>query len=122
MNRFALTFLFLCSLSLVLLPATWGLAEDYLSRSVMPAGHPYQFVPAYGHASSNPGSPRFFVPGYGYAIPGFGYDRAVVHSDALISQPWASRSIFENRVLAPSVPYFTQELFPTWKNRSAWSW
>ena len=34
--------------------------------------HPYRFVPAFGHASLNPGSPRHFVPGYGYRIPGFG--------------------------------------------------
>ena len=34
--------------------------------------HPYRFLPAYGHASQNPGSPRYFMPGYGYAIPGFG--------------------------------------------------
>jgi hypothetical protein len=34
--------------------------------------HPYRFVPAFGHASQNPGSPKYFVPGYGYQIPGFG--------------------------------------------------
>ena len=39
--------------------------------------HPYRFVPAYGHASQNPGSPKWFVPGYGYRIPGFGYSSPV---------------------------------------------
>ncbi len=35
--------------------------------------HPYRYVPAFGHASQNPGSPKYFVPGYGYQISGFGY-------------------------------------------------
>jgi len=39
--------------------------------------HPYRFVPSYGHASQNPGSPKWFVPGYGYRIPGFGYSSPV---------------------------------------------
>lgn len=39
--------------------------------------HPYRFVPAYGHASQNPGSPKWFRPGYGYLIPGFGSTRGL---------------------------------------------
>lgn len=39
--------------------------------------HPYRFVPSYGHASQNPGSPKWFAPGYGYRIPGFGYSSPV---------------------------------------------
>jgi len=52
--------------------------------------HPYRYVPAYGHASQNPGSPKWFRPGYGYQIPGFGstaslsaiyYHQNVLHSE-----------------------------------------
>lgn len=50
-----------------------ALAEDYIPYSVIAESHPYRYLPPYGHASQNPGSPRYFEPGYGYRIPGFGF-------------------------------------------------
>ena len=47
-------------------------AVDPIDRFSRPTAHPNQFLPAYGHASQNPGSPRWFAPGYGYVVPGFG--------------------------------------------------
>ena len=45
--------------------------------------HPYRYMPAYGHASKNPGSPRHFVPGYGYQVPtlGPGYSNLPQNTD-----------------------------------------
>ncbi|MCA8996569.1 MAG: hypothetical protein KDA80_06285 [Planctomycetaceae bacterium] len=56
---------------LAITPAVF--AQDASIYSLDQLGfHPYRSVPAFGHASQNPGSPKWFVPGYGYRIPGFG--------------------------------------------------
>ena len=47
-------------------------ADDHCSSDRL-TYHPYPFVPPFGYASQNPGSPKYFVPGYGYRIPGFGF-------------------------------------------------
>jgi hypothetical protein len=65
-----LVLLFICSVA-----ADLRAVEPVYSLDSM-THHPYRYVPAFGHASQNPGSPRHFVPGYGYSIPGFGASSA----------------------------------------------
>ncbi|MEZ6057538.1 MAG: hypothetical protein R3C01_12625 [Planctomycetaceae bacterium] len=59
----------------LMLSASASAQEPVYSLDTL-ADHPYRYMPAYGHASQNPGSPKWFVPGYGYRIPGFGYHRS----------------------------------------------
>ena len=56
--------------------SAWASAHEPVFSLDLLSQHPYRFVPAYGHASQNPGSPKWFRPGYGYQIPGFGYSVA----------------------------------------------
>lgn len=74
---FAITFVTTASL----MNATGVLASEPVYSLDLLQSHPYRFLPAYGHASQNPGSPKYFVPGYGYRIPGFGWNGSVVGAD-----------------------------------------
>lgn len=76
--------------------------------------HPYRFVPAYGHASQNPGSPKWFVPGYGYRIPGFGY--SLRRYSAL--SPYNSNYAFGARV--PS--HYDDSTYRYWTNSYGGPW
>lgn len=65
-------------------------AVDNTTSTLQPLeNHPYTYVPSYGHASQNPGSPKYFEPGYGYRIPGFdfrgGYDATENSYDSFYS-------------------------------------
>ena len=76
--------------------------------------HPYRFVPAFGHASQNPGSPKWFVPGYGYRIPGFGY--GLTRHSAL--SPYNSNYAFGARV--PS--HYDDATYRYWTNSYGGPW
>ena len=100
-------FAFAASLCLAL--ANVSVAEDgpLYSLDVL-EHHPYRFVPAFGHASQNPGSPKWFVPGYGYQIPGFGYSLKRYHS----LSPYNSNYAFGARV--PS--HYDDSTYRYWTN------
>ena len=76
--------------------------------------HPYRFLPAYGHASQNPGSPRWFMPGYGYQIPGFGYTVGTNSHRYSSTVPYG----FGSRIPAR----YTDSVWRNWTNNSAGPW
>lgn len=54
-------------------------------------GHPYRYLPEFGHASQSPGSPKHFRPGYGYSIPGPGMS-------SLLSRPSNGYGFLQNNL------------------------
>ena len=76
--------------------------------------HPYRFVPAYGHASQNPGSPKWFVPGYGYQIPGFGYAAETKSFSYSSTVPYAFGSA--------TPAHYTDSAWRNWTNNTAGPW